>query len=612
MSIARPPEEDVSLRPVFSRRAILLGGVQAGLFGVLAAKLHDLQVDKASRFAPLADRNRIDRLPTAPVRGEIRDAAGRLLAFNARDLGVDLVADLAPDLPKLLTQVQRMLGLPDEEVARLIAQAKRQPRLVPIPINAALTWEQFAELSARSTELPGIQTVTRYRRQYGPNRNVTQAMGHFIGYVGAVERFEIDGDPALQLPEMRIGKAGVERGRDAVLRGQGGLLEREVDARGRLVRTLTEKPPVNGTNVVLTVDSALQAKVIKRVARAGQAAAVVIDVRTGAVRAMVSIPTLDNAAFTDGISSQDWRRLRNAPGRPLINKAIRGAYPPGSTFKMVTALAGLEAGLITPRDRLRCDGVHVVGKQKFRCWNGRGHGRVNLHRALRESCNVYFYKLAQQVGMERIAQMGERLGFGQIYDDFALNEQRAGLMPTPGWKRGNLGRGWVIGETLLAGIGQGYVLTTPLQLAVMTARLATGTDVSPAITIDGLSAEPEDLGLDPGHLRAVQKGMFAVLNERAGTARKAALYANGALMAGKTGTAQVQARRVKGRLVRRENHALFVGYAPHDRPRYAVSVIVEHGGSGGKAAAPLARDIMQIVLAHEAGEAFSGARDDDA
>ncbi len=585
-------EHDQSLGPTFTRRALLLGAGQMGLMGLLVAKLHDLQVNKSARIAPLADENRIRVMPVAPVRGQIRDVRGRLLAGNETVRSLDIVPGFAGDVREVLERLRAVIDVPDEAVARVLAQARRQPGLLPIPVDVALDWDAFARLSALAPDLPGVQPVERQNRIYGH----TAAMGHMVGFLGAVERFPIDGDPALHLPGMRIGKIGVEEGREQTLRGRGGAVRREVDARGRFVRDIDERMPIPGRDVSLTVDAALQAQVLSRVRRAGRAASVIMDVHSGAIIAMASAPSLDTGQFEGGITPAEWRKLRTTPGRPLIDKTVRGEYPPGSTFKIVSALAGLEAGIVMPRTILRCNGSHELAGQTFRCWNGAGHGRVNLHRALRESCNVYFYKLAEELGISRLAAMGERLGLGVMHD-FELSNQRQGVMPTPGWKQGNLGRRWFGGETLLAAIGQGYVLTTPLQLAVMGARVAGGTLVSPRLTTDRLQSRWPALDIDPAHLAAVRRGLWGVVNEGAGTARRAALWFNGIQMAGKTGTAQVQARRVNGRTVTPAPHALFVGYAPADRPRVAISVIVENGGGGSKAAAPLARDLLRIVLA---------------
>ena len=466
-------------------------------------------------------------------------------------------------------------------------------------MDVQLTWQQFAEINVLAPQLPGVQPVVHHVRRYGHG----DAMGHMIGFVGAVERYEIDGDPALYLNDVRVGKQGVEHGRDEVLRGRGGLIRREVDARGRIIRQLERRPSVAGRDIRLTVDTELQRKVLARVAREGRAALVAIDVGTGNVVAMASSPTFDNSMMTDGVATHEWKKIELAPGKPLIDKTIRGQYPPGSTFKMVTALAGLEAGIIKPKTRLGCYGSHTLAEHRFHCWSSRGHGRVNVHRALRESCNVFFYQVAEQIGITKLSDMATRLGIGRRFD-FELDQQKPGVMPTPGWKIATLGTRWFTGETLLAGIGQGFVLATPLQLAVMVARIASGRAIEPRLTLpgpgDGLPHIPS-LDIARPHLEAVRKGLFAAVNEGAGTGRNAALGLAGVQMAGKTGTAQVKGYFVRGgRRVKKKPHSLFAGYAPYDSPRYAVAGIVEHGGAGAKRAAPMVRDVMQIIMGHVA------------
>lgn len=590
----RQPSEDQSLRPRFTRRALLVGAAQLGLFGLVGHRLYHLQVERGDRLALLADRNRINVLPLASARGRILDARGRPLAYSSESFGVAVVPDLAGSVPDALDRLAQFVEISGEERERVIALSRRQQRVLPIPVDVALTWEQFSSINVLAPRLPGLEPTVRYERRYEHG----DAMAHMLGFVGAVERFELGGDPSLRLQGVRVGKAGVEHGRDVALRGHGGLIKREIDARGRIVRQIERTPPTPGVEVQMTVDVELQRKVLSRVGREGTAALVALDIVNGDVVAMASSPSFDQETFEGGISQDEWARLANAKGNPLLDRTIQGQYPPGSTFKMVTALAGLEAGAITPRTVLRCPGSYTLGGHRFRCHASGGHGSVRLHQALRSSCNVYFYKLAQKIGIARLSDMGRRLGVGGRFE-FELAHQGSGLMPTPGWKRGTRGEAWFAGETLLAGIGQGYVLVTPLQLAVMTARLASGLEVQPRLTRtlpDG-SAAPEvplftPLGVDGEGLRAIQKGMHAVVN-RGGTARVAQLGISGAQLAGKTGTAQVRGR---GRF--KKSHSLFVGYAPYNRPRYAVAAIVEHGGGGSKRAAPLVRDVMRMVIGH--------------
>ncbi len=353
---------------------------------------------------------------------------------------------------------------------------------------------------------------------------------------------------------------------------------------------------------MLTIDQDAQRTAMERIKDERRAAVVGLDARTGEILVMASTPSFDPNDIIHGLKEGVWESIANAQDDPLTNKAIRGQYPPGSTFKMVTALAGLEAGAITAKEKLRCYGGYTYSRAHFGCWRKGGHGVVNVRRAIKESCDVFFYNVAERIGITKLSAMGRKLGLGQTYD-CGLPLQKPGVMPTPGWKRATLGEKWYGGETIIAGIGQGFVLTTPLQLAVMTARIATGREVVPRIVrpyADEKIPEPKPLHIDPEHLDIVREGMWAVVNEGGGTAGRARLPVEGVQMAGKTGTSQVNTassgRRSRELKWEQRDHGLFVGYAPADNPRYAVAAIVEHGGGGSVAASQVVRDVMTALI----------------
>ncbi len=590
-------EED-RLRNRFTRRMLLVGAAQAGLIAVLGRRLHELQVIEKDNYAFLSDNNRLSVQPLAPVRGKILDRHGQVLAANKDENALFVVPDLAGNVENVLDALRDFIRIPDEEVRRVIALSKRQSRILPIDIRVPLDWETLARINVEAPHLPGILTEIRKRRVYAGGKD----LGHIIGYVGRVASHEPGQDPALRLSYMKEGKSGVEAGLEHQLRGTGGSVKHEVNARGQIVRKIEQVPATQGDDITLSIDSALQARVMKHVARYGRASSVVLDVRTGEIRAMASAPSYDAADIAAGISNRAWNKLRNDPGKPLMNRVIRGQYPPGSTFKMVTALAALDAGLITPDEKFTCSGSYEMANHKFGCWNRGGHGRVNLHRALKESCDVYFYRIAERLGMEKLAETARRFGFGETFDT-GLAGEKPGLVPSAAWKLFTLERPWVTGETLLAGIGQGYVLATPLQLAVMTARLATGKRIVPTIEkVDGNSAAalPQSLGFEEAWLRRVRRAMFAVVNERGGTGHSASLGWPGVHIAGKTGTSQVsrasRTRRNKDLKFELRDHSLFVAYAPAHNPVFAVATIVDHGGGGSEAAAPLSKKVMSEAL----------------
>lgn len=602
---------------VFSRRALMLAGGQAALMSALAGRLYYLQVLHADQYAMMADENRINIRLLPPLRGRIIDRFGREVAGNRQNYRVVLIPEQTQSIDATLDALAEFISEDLIDRERVMKEVKRKRSFVPIPVVDNLTWEQFARINVNSPSLPGIQMDVGSTRHY----HYDKMFAHIVGYVGAVSEKDLQNleyDPLLELPEFRIGKSGIEKYYDQALRGSAGLSRVEVNAYGRVIRELTRQEGVAGNDAVLTIDVELQDFAVRRMGKES-AAAVVMDIHTGDILAMVSVPSFDPNAFAGGISSAEWKELIENPMRPLGNKAISGQYPPGSTFKMVVALAALEEGVTTPGQRVFCSGHTELGKHRFHCWRRGGHGWMDMEEAIAQSCDVYFYEIARKVGVDKIAEMAQRFGLGEMLDIDILGE-RKGLVPTRAWKQAVQGTSWQVGETYNTGIGQGYVLSTPLQLAVMTARLANGgKKVKPRLVrsvagegADGATKPPEnptempDLGVSPRSLRVVLEGMNKVMNGPRGTARAARIEVEGWEMAGKTGTAQVRRitrkERVEG--VRKSDekpweerdHALFVGYAPYDDPRYAVSVIVEHGGSGSTVAAPIARDLLQEAL----------------
>ena len=405
----------------------------------------------------------------------------------------------------------------------------------------------------------------------------------------------------MRIPRFQIGKVGVEAKMEDMLRGSAGAKQEEVNAAGRVMRELDRREGIAGANLQLTVDHKLQGYIQARLG-SESASAVVMDVETGDILSIASAPSFDPNLFVRGISVADYSILRDNDHRPLASKTVQDAYPPGSTFKMVTALAGLEAGVITSNDTAYCPGHFEVGGRRFHCWKRGGHGSMDLISSLRHSCDVYYYDLALKVGIEKIAETARKLGLGERFD-VPMSAVAEGLTPDKQWKLEARGAEWLIGDTVNASIGQGFVLTTPLQLAVMTSRIATGRRIMPRLikSIDGKPTEPEggeDLGLNEDYLRQVRRGMFAVVNNRRGTAYRSRIADEANRMAGKTGTAQVSNRVVRNDEVPWEerDHALFVSFAPYERPKIAVAVVVEHGGGGSSVAAPIARDITLEAL----------------
>ncbi len=596
---------DPDRQKVFTRRAALLAGGKGLLLTALVGRMYYLQVVEAERYATLAEENRINLRLLLPPRGRIVDRFGVPMADNRQNYRVVVVSEQAGDVDATLDALARIIHLGDGERQRILREVGRKRRFVPVTVRENLNWEEVARIEVNAPDLPGIMIEEGQSRHYLHG----EEMAHVLGYVAAVSEDEATGDPLLELPGFRIGKAGIEKVYDEPLRGSGGSSQVEVNALGRVIRELSRQEGQRGADVELTLDVGLQRLASRRI-RGESAAVVVLDVHTGDILAMASTPGFDPNAFNRGLSTEEWSSLASDPKAPMINKTIAGQYAPGSTFKMVVALAGLEAGIIAPETTSTCRGHVSLGDARFHCWKRGGHGPMDLEQAIVQSCDVYFYEAARRIGIDRIADMARRLGLGEPLGLELPGESR-GLLPTRAWKLATTGAPWQKGETLIAGIGQGYILATPLQLAVMTARLVNGgVAVVPRLTRRVSAAgvavpEPgaaPSLGLTPAHLAAIREAMDGVVNGPSGTAAGSPIREAGLEMGGKTGTAQVRritkAEREAGVLKNEDlpwkerDHALFVGYAPVRAPRYAVAVVVEHGGSGSKKAAPIARDVL--------------------
>ncbi len=613
-------KSDKTREKVFNRRAAILMGGQFALFAGLGARMYYLQVLEAERYRTLADENRINLRLLAPPRGHIIDRYGEPLAINVQNYRVVIVKEQVDDIAATLERLKKLLDPDSFDSARVLRDAKRRRAFVPITISENLNWGEVSRLEVNAPNLPGVSIDVGLSRFYsqGP------ALAHVMGYVAAVSEGDLTGDPLLELPGFRIGKSGIERRYDDVLRGKAGNSQVEVNAFGRVIRELHREEGQPGREIALTLDNELQTFAAERLARENSASAVVMDAHSGDVMALVSSPGFNPNAFSEGLSGEEWRALVRNPYSPLTNKAIAGQYPPASTFKIAAALAALEAG-IAPDHRVFCRGYTKLGRRRFHCWKKHGHGNMEMIDAIRESCDVYFYDLALKIGIDRIAKTARRLGLGSSYD-FDVPGEKKGLIPTRAWKKATIGQSWQKGETLIAAIGQGFVLATPLQLAVMTARLVNGGfAVTPRMTRFSIEDDPSELVSDPefpsidiseSARRLVIQGMDQAVNHPKGTARRAKIKDPDMAMGGKSGTSQVRritmterqggVRKNKNKPWRERDHALFVAYAPIHAPKYVASVVVEHGGSGSSVAAPIARDLLELAQRRDAAHREDG------
>jgi penicillin-binding protein 2 len=584
-----------------SRRAALLGGAQLLFMGALAARMRHLQVDQADQFRLLAEENRINIRLIPPKRGEIFDRNGVQLAQNVPSYRIVMVREDAGDVREVMTRLAVLIDLSPEQMENGIAELERSAPFLPVTIAEDVSWDAVSAVSVNAPALPGVSPEVGSTRVYPRGSD----FAHVVGRVGRVSQKDLDAledpDAVLRIPRFQIGKINVEAREEALLRGVAGTKQVEVNATGRVMRELSRREGQSGADLQLTLDAKLQNYVQARLM--GESAAVVmIDCEKGDIIANSSAPSYDPNLFIGGISSRDYDPLLVDKYRPLVNKTVQGAYPPGSTFKMMTAMAAIEAGIIGPDETVYCPGHLEVGGRRFHCWKRSGHGWVDLETSLKRSCDVYYYDLALKVGIEKISAMSNRFGLG-IRHDLALSSVNSGLTPTKEWKLRNRAEQWVIGDTVNASIGQGFMLASPMQLAVMTARLATGREVTPRLikSVNGIEQPIKGnarLDMNENNLRKMRKSMYAVVNDRRGTAYRSRIIADGMRMAGKTGTSQVRSVVVNNSEVpwEQRDHALFVGYAPYDNPRYAVSVLIEHGGGGSTAAAPVARDVMLQAL----------------
>ncbi|MCC4241186.1 MULTISPECIES: penicillin-binding protein 2 [Thalassospira] len=592
---------------MFTRRALMLGAGKGVLLTGLAARMYYLQVLESDRYRTLADENRISHRLLPPPRGLVTDRFGAPLAVNRQNYHIMIVREQTPDVRRTLEILDQIIELGPDTIERVERDVSRRRSFVPVTVRDNLTWDEVARVGVNAPDLPGLIIDAGRSRDYpeGPH------LAHTLGYVAAVSEKELTGDPLLELPGFTIGKSGVEKVYDLALRGTAGTSQVEVNALGRVIRELEREEGESGNTVVMTLDLELQRYANQRLSDQESASAVVMDIHNGEVLALASHPSYDPNAFTNGISHKLWNSLVNNTYAPLSNKAVNGTYAPGSTFKMCVALAGLEAGIITPNQKFFCSGHLDLGNARFHCWKRGGHGWMNMHDSLKHSCDVYYYEISQKIGIDRIAAMAHKLGLGEE-TGIDLPNERSGLIPTKDWKEIQLGKRWQGGETLIASIGQGYVLATPLQLCTMTARLASGKAVRPHLTRDHVTPEGvtsreaeefPDLQVSRVNLARIRDGMNGVTNELRGTGHGARIKIKGMEMAGKSGTSQVRRitmreRQTTGVLGNDElpwkyrDHALFVAFAPVDNPRYACTVVVEHGGGGSSVAGPIVRDLL--------------------
>ena len=593
---------------VILHRLCVLACIFVLVFIVLVIRLFYLQIFQGEKFKLLAEKNRISVRATLPIRGTIYDRYGVKLAENKKNFRAIFTREGIKNYPKILDNFSALVSLSAEERAHIDKELKSKRPFMPVVLKDNLSYHEMATLSLNAPDLPGVQLEEGLTRIYP----FAQDTAHVLGYLSIPSEEDLQENELLStLTGYKIGSTGMEKVLEDRLMGTPGLLKSEINAYGRTVRILERIPPLPGEDIVLTLDARLQQYGL-HVFGEQAGSAIIMDIQTGEILMLISAPSFDPNLFLMPVSSKDWNALNSNKKHPLTNKALSGTYSPGSIFKIVVALAGLESGDIKLNEKEYCPGKVKLGQRTFHCWKEHGHGSLDVIGALRESCDVFFYKKAQEIGVDKIVETAHKLGFGELTGIELIGEKK-GLLPSRQWKMTVKKDGWRMGDTFNLSIGQGFLTATPLQMLQAASIIAAdGKKVQPHLLRVPISCPPEEISFKKDHLAIVRKGMTEVVNDPHGTAHRSAFNLNGLKMAGKTASTQVRGISLKERLegVKKQDelpweyrdHGMFVAFAPTDDPRYAAIVVVEHGGGGSKAAAPIASKLLKKVLQLEKGQ----------
>ena len=605
---------------VINRRMFIIGAAKVIIFTGIIARLFSLQVNENKKYLTLSDKNRIREWKLPPIRGDIVDYFGNVIAGNLKVYQLHIIPEQVENFNYLLSRLKTLLNLSDKKIEKIVKSKNKLKPWESIIVSENLSWSDFLKINNYLYDLVGVKPVMTISRNYPFSETYT----HILGYVSQPNEEEILANETVQerfVPGMKIGKLGLEKTLENYLIGTNAIQRYEVNAYGKRINQLEHQKGKQGLRVRLTVDTEVQ-KACGRLLNDRAGSISVMDIYTGDIIAMYSSPSYDPNKFLFGISNDDWALIRNNPLKPLVNKTLAGLYSPGSTIKPIVALSALENKIVSPSFKVKCTGKMELYGQTFHCWKEKGHGFVSLKNAMKQSCDTYFYEVARLLGVDRLNVTAEKFGLGKkVLGDY-FDFEKSGLFPNTKWKKNNLGKGWVLGETLITGIGQGYTQTTPLQLCLMTAQIANGGySIKPRIIVDNnavsfeeaknkfeegsLFSEEKKLFENPKNIKIVQEAMFSSTNELYGTSYKSRIDDPKYQFAGKTGTAQVKRISMRERELdlkieqipyKDRDHALFVAYGPYINPRYALSIIVEHGGSGSKTAAPIAKELFKLII----------------
>ena len=620
--------DDFSVKKIhtINRRMFIIGAAKFIIFSGIIVRLFSLQIKDNKKYSTLSDKNRLREWRLPPIRGEFLDYFDNVIAGNNRVYELHVIPEQVEDFRYLIVRLKEILNLTNSQFEKIIKQKNQQKPWETLIVSKNLTWEQFSKVNHYLYDLVGAKPVISVSRNYPYDESYT----HVLGYVSEASENDILNNQSIKdnlVPGLKVGKTGLEKSFENQLIGTNGIQRYEVNAYGKRINQVDQIDGLKGNTIKLTLDTEIQKKSAELLR--GMAGSInVMDIYTGDIIAMQSSPSFDPNLFIFGISQDDWQLIRNNPLKPLVNKSLSGLYSPGSTFKPMVALSALENNIITKNFKVNCTGKTEMYGQTYHCWKEKGHGVVNLKEAMKQSCDTYFYEIARKLGVDRLRETSIKFGLGDKVLDKTFNNEKKGLVPDTKWKKNNLGKGWVLGETLITGIGQGYIQTTPLQLCLMTAQLANGGfKIYPKITInekDKTATEIKELmneGQDflesfgndqytklfdkKENIELIRNSMFASTNEIRGTSYSSRIEDPKYQFAGKTGTSQVkritEAEReldlaTKDIDYKNRDHALFIAFGPFKNPRYALSIVIEHGGSGSSVAAPLAKELFKLII----------------
>ena len=605
---------------IINRRMFIIGAAKLIILSGLIARLFSLQINDNKKYLTLSDKNRIREWKLPPTRGDIVDYFGNIIAGNLKVYQLHIIPEQVENFNYLISRLKSILQLSEQRIKKIRNKKKQLKPWQSIIISENLSWSEFLKINNYLYELVGVKPVMTISRNYPFSDIYT----HVLGYVSQPNEEDLLNNKAIKekfVPGIKVGKIGLEKTLENDLIGVNDIQRYEVNAYGKRINQLEYQKGKQGSKIRITLDTEVQklsAELL--VGRAGSIS--VMDIYTGEIVAMYSSPSYNPNLFLFGINQDDWQLIRNNPLKPLINKTLSGLYSPGSTIKPIVALSALENNIIDPKFKVQCKGKMELYGQTFHCWKEKGHGFVSLNNAMKQSCDTYFYEVARKLGVDRLKVTADKFGLGQkVLGDYFENE-KSGQFPNTTWKKNNLGKGWVLGETLITGIGQGYIQTTPIQLCLMTAQIANGGfKVKPKILTDdnqltseqikkamkdsGISNSYEALSSNPNNIKIIQEAMFSSTNELRGTSYRSRIEDPKYQFAGKTGTAQVKRISKRERELdlktsqipyNERDHALYVAFGPYKKPRYALSIIVEHGGSGSSTAAPMATKLFKLII----------------